>query len=208
MQLKVLYMKNIEALDTLKDIKGMMEKSTKCLSLSRFSGIFLGTYAIFGAFATYYLLVIDSFGMNANERKLTIAIIAIAVLALSILTAAFLSERKAKRTGDSIFSQSAKRVHKNLFVCLLPGGVLTIAMFLNGNVQYITTIMLCFYGLALISASRYTFRDILYLGYTMLTLGMANSFFTRYSLLFWTIGFGVFHIFYGILMYYKYERKS
>lgn len=203
-------MENKEALDTLKDIKGMMEKSTKCLSLSRFSGIFVGCYALIGSAAVYYLSEKDPFvwGTDIDTRNKIIALIAFGVLVLSILTAAFLSERKAKKSGDSIFSKPAKKIHKNMFICLLPGGILSIAMLLSGNTQYITTVMLCFYGLSLISASHYTFKDILYLGYSMLILGMINSFFIQYSLVFWALGFGVLHISYGILMYFKYERKS
>ncbi len=200
-------MKNKEALDTLKDIKGMMEKSTKCLSLSRYSGIFLGSYAILGAVIAKSLMQ-NPFGLSDDGRKLSIGLVAIAVLFLAIATAAFLSERKARKSGESIFSGAAKKIHANIFICLLPGGALCIAMGINGDTQYITTIMLCFYGLALITASRYTFKDILYLGYSMLALGMINSFLTQYSLFFWTFGFGVLHIFYGILMYFKYERKA
>lgn len=200
-------MDNKEALDALKDIRGIMEKSTKCLSLSRLSGIFLGIYAILGAITVKYLLK-NPFEWSDFEQKLSIAGVAVSVIILAIATAAFLSEKKARKTGDSIFSASAKRVHANIFVCLLPGGMLSIAMGINGNAEYITSMMLCFYGLALISASRYTFKDILYLGYCMLFLGMVNGFFTQYSLILWTLGFGFLHIAYGILMYFKYERKS
>jgi len=200
-------MENKEAIDALKDIRGMMEKSVKCLSISRLSGIFMGIYAILGAITVKYLLK-NPFGLIDIEQQLSIAGVAALTLILAIATAAFLSERKAKKTGDSIFSRAARRVHTNLFICLLPGGILSIAMGISGNTQYITTIMLCFYGLALISVSRYTFNDILYLGCWMLFLGMVNSFFTQYSLIFWTLGFGILHISYGVLMYFKYERKA
>lgn len=185
----------------------MMEKSTKCLTLSRFSGVFCGCYAIVGAIVAKYLMQ-NPFGLDGAGRKLSIAAVAVAVLVLSLLTAGFLSERKARKTGESIFSGAAKKIHASVFICLLPGGVLSIAMALNSSVEYITAVMLCFYGLALITASRYTFKDVLYLGYGMLFFGLINSFLTQYGLFFWTLGFGVLHIVYGVLMYFKYERKT
>jgi general stress protein CsbA len=65
---------------------------------------------------------------------------------------------------------------------------------------------LVFYGLALVNASKYTIRDVRYLGLCEVALGLVASFMVGYGLVFWAIGFGVLHIFYGLAMYYKYER--
>ena len=69
---------------------------------------------------------------------------------------------------------------------------------------------LVFYGLALINVSKYTVRDVRYLGLTEIALGLINLFFfdiVGYSLIFWALGFGVCHIIYGLLMWWKYERN-
>lgn len=42
----------------------------------------------------------------------------------------------------------------------------------------------CFYGLALINASKYTVTDIRYLGYCQIILGLVNMFFIGYGLYF------------------------
>ena len=65
---------------------------------------------------------------------------------------------------------------------------------------------LIFYGLALVNASHHTFRDIRYLGLTQLAIGLLACLYLGFGLLFWAMGFGVLHIIYGALMYYKYER--
>jgi len=65
---------------------------------------------------------------------------------------------------------------------------------------------LIFYGLALINGSKYTLNDLYYLGLCELVLGCIGLFFIGRGLLLWTIGFGFLHIFYGVLMYRKYER--
>ena len=65
--------------------------------------------------------------------------------------------------------------------------------------------MLIFYGLALVNAERYTLSDVKYLGICEVVLGMIALFWLGWGLIFWAIGFGFLHIFYGILMYRKYD---
>jgi hypothetical protein len=65
---------------------------------------------------------------------------------------------------------------------------------------------LLFYGLALINASRYTLGEIRYLGCCELILGIISLWVPGYGLIFWAAGFGVLHIIYGIIMWWKYER--
>jgi hypothetical protein len=60
--------------------------------------------------------------------------------------------------------------------------------------------------LSLLNASKYTLNDIRYLGISEIILGLICGFNTGYGLLFWSIGFGVLHIIYGTVMYFKYER--
>ena len=61
LQNKVLYyyrnkMENKEVISTLSEIKNLMEKSSKFLSLSGLSAIFVGIYAFIGAYIAYYIL--------------------------------------------------------------------------------------------------------------------------------------------------------
>jgi hypothetical protein len=65
---------------------------------------------------------------------------------------------------------------------------------------------LIFYGLSLLNASKYTVNDIRYLGICEIILGLAATVFVFHGLIFWAIGFGLLHIVYGIVLYYKYER--
>jgi hypothetical protein len=71
----------------------------------------------------------------------------------------------------------------------------------------IAPLTLIFYGLAIINASAYTIGDVRYLGVTLLVLAFISLWFIGYGLLFWALGFGFCHIFYGAMMYFKYERK-
>ena len=85
------------------------------------------------------------------------------------------------------------------------GGIFCLALFYHGYIGLLAPSTLIFYGLALLNAGKLTFDDIRYLGYCELVLGLIALFKLGYGLELWAIGFGVLHIFYGILMYRKYD---
>jgi hypothetical protein len=76
-----------------------------------------------------------------------------------------------------------------------------------GNFALIAPGCLIFYGLALVNAGKYTLGEIRLLGFGQIALGILNCWFLGYGLFFWAAGFGVLHIVYGILMWWKYERE-
>jgi hypothetical protein len=75
----------------------------------------------------------------------------------------------------------------------------------RGEYAYLAPATLVFYGIALFCAGDLTFSDIKFLGISEMMLGLVSLVFIGYGLLFWTLGFGVLHIIYGILMYRKYK---
>jgi len=66
--------------------------------------------------------------------------------------------------------------------------------------------MLLFYGLALVSGSKYALKEIRYFGLTQLVLGCMALFARGQELILWAIGFGAMHILYGVWMYFRYEK--
>lgn len=213
---------NTNHLEAIQDIRNMMKKSTRFLSLSGLSGVFAGIYALIGAFISNYYLkkhfyeyvnlmnegFYDSLKSTVYEMYIIFILIAAGVLSLSILTAYYFSNRKAKRMGQNLFDHTAIRVLINLCIPLLAGGVFCLALLYNGAIAYIAPAMLLFYGLALINASKYTYDDIRYFGICEIILGLINAFNLGNGLLYWAIGFGVLHIVYGTTMWYKYERGT
>jgi hypothetical protein len=89
---------------------------------------------------------------------------------------------------------------------LVTGGLLILILISRSYYGIITPATLIFYGLALVSASNFTFADVKYLGLLEIALGLIAACFPGYGLLFWAIGFGVLHIIYGSMMYLKYDR--
>ena len=200
-------------LQAITDIRSMMERSSRCISLSGLSGVFAGVFALIGAF-----LAIDKFehgpdtyGMIGGKELVSITIyffeIAGAVLISSLLVGTLLTIRNSKRKGIPVWDSAAKRLLINLAIPLVSGGLFCIVLLYHGVIGLVAPATLIFYGLALINASKYTFNDIRYLGICEVILGLAGSFFVGYGLLFWAVGFGVLHIIYGTVMYFKYERK-
>ncbi len=86
------------------------------------------------------------------------------------------------------------------------GGIFCLIMFYHGVIGLVAPATLIFYGLALINASKYTLNDIRYLGICEIILGLLAAIFVSNGLIFWALGFGVLHIVYGFVMYFKYEK--
>lgn len=204
-------------METLTEIRQLMERSSRFISLSGLSGVFAGLYAIVGAYAAYKYLGLSGLGYfsgrtiveAANERSKTLLFLATdaaIILVLAIGTGIFLTTRKARSDGNSIFDAAAKKLIINLSIPLIAGGIFCIALNYHGAFIYVAPAMLIFYGLALVHASKYTRNDIRSLGFAEILLGLVASFIVGYGLLFWVVGFGVLHIIYGTYMYFKYER--
>jgi hypothetical protein len=68
--------------------------------------------------------------------------------------------------------------------------------------------MFNFLWFGLVNASKFTLVEIRYLGYGQLFLGLLNLYFIGKGLYFWAAGFGILHIAYGIIMWFKYERNN
>jgi hypothetical protein len=205
-------------LETLSEIRSIMERSTRFISLNGLAGVFAGIFALIGATAAFFH--IGNVGrqypssstydtpevFSYTSYYIFFFVDAILVLSASIAVAVFLSVRKARRKGLKIWDHSAKRVLFNLLVPLSAGGFFSLILFYHGQFGLIAPAMLIFYGLALFTTSKYTFSDIRTLGLIELFLGILSAFFIGYGLLFWAIGFGLMHIIYGILLFVKYDR--
>lgn len=195
-------------LQDLQDIRQMMSKSTQFLSLSGLAGISAGAYALIGAFFVNRLIENHSYEYITLESRTFKAIVGIAilVLVLSVVTAWVLSQRKAKRKGEILINSTSKRALLNFTIPMITGGILIVLLLKNGYYGLIAPMTLIFYGLSCVNVSKYTFRDVRYLGITEIILGLIAVEFSGYGLLFWVIGFGICHIIYGSVMYFKYDK--
>jgi hypothetical protein len=217
---KVLFMDTqpnaTDSLQDIKDIRRIMERSSRFVSLSGLSGVAAGICALIGAGLAYN--IINSYYGSYNSRgfftgddfsklKLKLVLVSAIVFIVAFATSFYLTWRKAKKQGLPVWDHTSKRLAWNMMVPLVAGGFFIVGMLRYDIWAFVSPACLIFYGLALVNGSKYTLSDIRYLGYCEILLGFINMFFIGYGLWFWSIGFGVLHIIYGILMWLKYERN-
>jgi general stress protein CsbA len=204
-------------LEALQDIRQMMQRSSRFLSLSGLSGIAAGVLALAGAFIAHRM--IDKFyaeynsvngysGENFRELKLHLFLLSVAVLGLSLLSAFYFTWRKTRTDQTTLWNRTSRQLAISLLIPLVAGGLFVLSMLQHNEWRFVAPGCLLFYGIALINAGKYTLRDIHYLGITEIILGLIATQYLGYGLYFWAIGFGVLHIIYGFIMWWKYERKS
>jgi hypothetical protein len=203
-------------LQDITEIKTMMNKSSRFLSISGLSGILAGIYALIGAYIGYTIIyannivTIDGYRtlIITEQRLTTIFIVAMTVVAMSILTGIILSVLKAKKQNESMWDSTSKRLIINFMIPLATGGIFIMLLLEKNVYAFVAPLTMIFYGLACVNASKYTLGYIRYLGLTMIIIGLISTYFLGYGLFFWALGFGICHIFYGTIMHFKYDRMK
>lgn len=196
------------------DMRSMMERSSKFLSLSGLAGIMAGIYALAGAFIAYSIFEFDpqqtGYANPATakipDELLKVIFLAILVLILAVGTAFFLSHKKAVKRHEKSWNPTTRRLLMHMAVPLLAGGLFVLVLMDKGLIGLIPSCTLIFYGLALYNAGKFTYEEVKSLGLVEIALGLISAYFDGYGLLFWALGFGVVHIIYGIYIHYRYER--
>ncbi|MBK8088311.1 MAG: hypothetical protein IPK31_10395 [Chitinophagaceae bacterium] len=215
-----------QSLETLADIKKMMDRSSRFISLSGLSGIAAGSCALVGAW--FAKPVIDR-GKGTGIRSMSelnnpydtvgidmlrsfmgnrLFLIAGLTLAAALVLAFLFTYIRSSKQGIPVWGVMAKRLMWNVALPMIAGGIFLLKLIEAGVFGLIAPGCLIFYGIALVNGAKYTLGEIRYLGYALIILGLVNCWFPGYGLYFWAAGFGVLHIIYGIVMWNKYERKS
>jgi uncharacterized membrane protein YidH (DUF202 family) len=203
--------------DYIRDItemRSMMERSSKFLSLSGLSAIILGIYALAGAFIAYRFfsfnpdqIVYDNTASGSVPADfLQVIFLAMGILVLALATVVFFSYKKARKRREKAWNPTARRLIINMAVPLIAGGILVLILVAKGLFGLMAPCSLIFYGLAMYNSGKFTYEEVRSLGLIEIGLGLAGCYFIEYGLLLWAIGFGVMNIAYGIYLYYKYER--
>lgn len=204
-------------IEQLTEIRNMMERSSRFISLSGLSGVAAGIIALAGAGIAFVYLDYDHGHLSTvsylsdkiysgfNDSLKFIILDALIVLILAFAAAIFFTSRKARKKGLKVWDNTARRMVINLMIPLASGGIFCLILIYHHLVFLLAPATLLFYGLALLNASKYTYHEIRVLGISEIILGLMASWLIGYGLLFWAIGFGVMHIFYGLMMYFRYE---
>jgi hypothetical protein len=206
-----------EPIQQLNEIRTLMERSSRFISLSGLSGVSAGIVALIGAGIAFFYLDFSQEMFNVNKyftegrhlqysgSWLFILFDALFVLILALSAGIYFTTRRARKRGLKVWDSTARRLVVNLMIPLASGGIFCLILLYHHLVFLIAPATLIFYGLALINAAKYTFQEIKVLGVSEVILGLIASILPGYGLIFWTIGFGLLHIFYGLMMYFRYE---
>jgi len=214
--------KDIESFEALRDIRQMMAKSSRFISLSGLSGVSAGICALAGAWVAHpYIygyrnlffnneLAIQQMQENSNLIIFNSPLfwIAAATFFLALTSSFLFTYAKSKKQNIPIWGSAAKRLLLNVCIPLVVGGIFLMRMLQYGTFGLVASGCLLFYGLALVNASKFTLNEIRYLGYCEILLGLVATFFVGYGLYFWAFGFGILHILYGVYMWWKYEKQD
>ena len=212
-----------DPLAQLTEIRAIMERSSRFLSLSGLSGVGAGVVALVGAAAgnvylqSHYPSEYGDAGYRhliastAAERQAALPfllLLAGVMIGVALLVAVYFTRRRIRHDGQTLWSGPARRLATALAVPLVTGGLFCLRLYLGGDAGMVVPGLLVFYGLALPNASKFTLDEIRWLGLTQIGLGLVCLLLPGWGLMFFGLGFGLGHIGYGLLMYSRYERPG
>ena len=131
-----------KALESVNEIKELMEKSSKFISVSGLAAILAGIYALAGAYIATQVITPDTYLIVALELM---AIIALSVLAAAAVTAGILSYCKSKKTGQKFFSRLTYRALWNFSLPMLTGGIVCISILMHVHLLQYRMVRICFH---------------------------------------------------------------
>lgn len=194
-------------INDITEIRRMMERTSKFLSLSGWAGILAGVYALAGAWYAHFTLSFQPDNFLYSHPSLKHVVLSASTILVLALISAFLDSRyRAKKRNQKAWNATSKRMLMSMAVPLFTGGVLIVLLSAAGFIGLAAPFMLIFYGLALYNAGFYTLREVRFMGYVQMILGLMNIVFITQGLLFWALGFGAVHIIYGVFVHFRYER--
>ena len=208
-------MKNKQAyIRDIAEVRAMMERSSKFLSLSGLAGVLAGIYALLGVYIAGNILGFDPVAVypvadsawGIPSGLLAPIGLGSGILFFAVGTAALLSARKAGKNKEKLWNPVTRRLLIHMLVPLASGGILILLFAARGMADVMIPFTLIFYGLALYNSGRFTYGEISSLGLIQVILGLLAVWQPQYGLTFWALGFGIAHILYGMYMHYRYER--
>ena len=114
--------------EDLTHIRSMMERSSRCISLSGLSGIFAGLVALLGAIYGYFVFQREGINYFEGNRNIfneslvkELVLIGTIILLLALLSGYFFTSKKSKTKNVKIWDQTTKRLLFNFAIHYLLG---------------------------------------------------------------------------------------
>lgn len=204
-----------DPINSLNEIKAMMQKSSKFTSISGYSGIWAGVVGIISAAIAHFVLLDNSsdYGQyqefyNVSTLKWKLILLGIVTVIVAAVGGFYFIVKKSSNDNIKFINPVTKRILKRFSFVLVIGGIVSLIFIKNLDLLYFAPSTLLFYGLALFTVERDTIEEIKYLAVSEIILGLFAYYFIYNGLLFWLIGFGILHVIFGVWIARKYRNKA
>lgn len=198
---------------TLEEIKEMMSQSSKFISLSGLSGIVIGLLTILSVyiFSTQYQInpldgeaqALSSLTENELLRLYNASVV---LLIFSLIITFLMSKHKAKKEGKDIWGPASRQLISSMALPFSFGFLFCSILFFKAP-DMVLPLSLLVYGFSLFSGSRNTLNSIKTFGIIQMSLSVICLLFSGYSILIWTLGFGLSHAIYGAFMHINQSKN-
>ena len=221
---------NTERIEDLKEIRRIMESSVRFLYVSGTSMLLIGLIALGGIaiHLWHYGIGISSRIMqpsgeysklpdesawtnriwetNLAADRLFMLETALGVLFLSLVIVFLFSLREVKKNGARLWTSASRQLLLHFGFPLFMSGLICLR-FLNENQFFLLPgLSLMLYGICLLSASKFTFRQMSVLAVVEIFIGLVGLYFPETGVICWALGFGIAHIIFGGWMNLNFRR--
>ncbi len=194
-------MSDKDYLKDITDIKKMMDKSSRFISLSGLSSIYTGVYGLIGG-AYYYVKEIKT---DSFSPYVAISIFLI-VSVLSIITTIYFTHKRAKKINEKAWSKTTEQLLSTFSITLVIGTCFIIILAFQEKFEQLLPLVPLFYGLSLIHAAKHTKNIVKPLGVIQILIALLCVLFIEQSFWLYVIGFGLVHLINGLIIYFKYDK--
>jgi len=194
-------MSDKDYLKDITDIKNMMDKSSKVLSLSGLSSLYTGVFGLIGG--VYYYL--EEIKTDRFSPYVAISVFLI-VSVLSVLTTIYFTHKRAKKINEKAWSKTTEQLLSTFSITLIIGICFITILAFQENFTQIIPLVPLIYGLSLIHAAKHTKNIVKPLGITQILIALLCVLYIEQSFWLYVFGFGVVHLINGLIIYFKYDK--
>lgn len=193
-----------EAYESLRVIREVMDRSTRHSTLSGWSGIVVGVWALLGCGITWEMAN-GYFARYSHTQHIELFVATwCCVLIASALTDYVLAKKPAALVGKHVMSPLGARFLQAAAPAFVAGLAITVHLLLHGQLQSVWAYWMVCYGAAITSVGIFSMRPVSYLGWAFIVAGAITFLLPSAAGLPMTaIAFGMFHIVYGAFTYQR-----